>query len=60
VNAWIRGENQFDAIVDFEKVLRDPAHPERQLPSLNSGDFRHPNPAGYKAMVEAIDLAIFQ
>jgi lysophospholipase L1-like esterase len=59
VNAWIRGENQFDAIVDFEQVLRDPVHPERQLPALNSGDFRHPNAAGYRAMTEAIDLKIF-
>lgn len=60
VNAWIRGKNQFDAIVDFDQIVRDPAHPERQLPTYNSGDFRHPNAAGYRAMAEAIDLKIFQ
>lgn len=58
VNAWIRGHNQFDAIVDFDLVVRDPSHPERQLPAYNSGDFRHPNAAGYRAMAEAIDLKI--
>jgi lysophospholipase L1-like esterase len=60
INAWIRGENQFDAVVDFEQVLRDPANPDRQLPAYNSGDFRHPNAAGYRAMAEAIDLKIFE
>jgi lysophospholipase L1-like esterase len=54
VNAWIRGSGVFDAVVDFDRVTRDPAHPERLLPAYDSGDQLHPSPAGYKAMGEAV------
>lgn len=56
VNAWIRTAGAFDAVVDFDAAVRDPARPERQRPDLNSGDFSHPNAAGYAAMARAIDL----
>ncbi|WP_242107985.1 SGNH/GDSL hydrolase family protein [Luteimonas aquatica] len=59
VNAWIRDSGAFDAVVDFDKVMRDPAHPDRLLPAFDSGDHLHPNDAGYKAMAEAIDLTLF-
>src|SRR3982074_944671 len=29
VNAWIRDGGAFDAVVDFDQALRDPAHPAR-------------------------------
>ncbi|MFZ6820038.1 SGNH/GDSL hydrolase family protein [Undibacterium sp. Ji22W] len=60
VNAWIRGENQFDAIVDFDKIMRDPVQPSRLLAAYNSGDFTHPNAAGYRAMAAAINLKLFE
>jgi lysophospholipase L1-like esterase len=60
VNAWIRDPGHFDAVVDFDKVMRDPAHPGNLLPAYDSGDGLHPSPAGYKAMGEAIPLAIFK
>jgi lysophospholipase L1-like esterase len=56
VNAWIRGSGLFDAVVDFDRVTRDPAHPERLLPAYDSGDQLHPSPAGYKAMGEAVAI----
>jgi lysophospholipase L1-like esterase len=56
VNAWIRGSGVFDAVVDFDRVTRDPAHPERLLPAYDSGDQLHPSPAGYKAMGEAVAI----
>jgi lysophospholipase L1-like esterase len=56
VNRWIREAGHFDAVVDFDKVTRDPQHPERLLPAYDSGDHLHPGPAGYKAMGEAIPL----
>jgi lysophospholipase L1-like esterase len=56
VNAWIRGSGVFDAVVDFDRVTRDPAHPERLLPAYDSGDQLHPLPAGYKAMGEAVAI----
>lgn len=59
VNAWIRTAGAFDAVVDFDKLMRDPAHPDRLLPAFDSGDHLHPNDAGYKAMAAAVDLQWF-
>jgi len=59
INQWIRTPGHFDAIVDFDKVMRDPGHPERLLLPYDSGDHLHPSPAGYRAMAEAIPLSLF-
>ena len=59
VNAWIRSTKDFDAVFDFEAAVKDPAHPDRQRPELNSGDHTHPNAAGYRAMAAAVDLRFF-
>jgi lysophospholipase L1-like esterase len=59
VNHWIRTSGAYDAVIDFDKVVRDPTHPKRLLPAFDSGDHTHPNDAGYKAMGQAIDLALF-
>ena len=59
VNAWIRAPGHFDAVIDFDKVLRDPSHPDSLLPSYDSGDHLHPSPAGYRAMANAIPLSLF-
>lgn len=59
VNAWIRAAGHFDAVIDFDKVVRDPAQPDRLLPALDCGDHLHPSPAGYKAMGESIPLGLF-
>lgn len=59
VGKWIRTSGAFDAVVDFEKVMRDPANPDRLLPAYDSGDHLHPNDVGYKAMAAAIDLRLF-
>jgi lysophospholipase L1-like esterase len=60
VNRWIRTSGAFDAVIDFDKVARDPAHPLRLLPAYDSGDHLHPNDAGYQAMADAINLALFR
>jgi len=59
VDAWIRQPGHFDAVVDFDRVVRDPKHPDRLLPAYDSGDHLHPSPAGYRAMAEAIPLELF-
>jgi lysophospholipase L1-like esterase len=59
VNQWIRASGAFDAVVDFEAVVRDPEHPKQFRPGFNKGDHLHPNDAGYQAMADAIDLSIF-
>ena len=59
VNAWIRTPGHFDAVVDFDRVMRDPVKPERLLPAYDDGDALHPSPAGYRAMGDAIPLNLF-
>jgi len=60
INTWIRTSGEFDAVVDFDAVLRDPAHPTRLLAGFDSGDHIHPNDAGNEAMAAAIDLDLFR
>jgi len=57
VNQWIRAH--FDGVIDFDKVVRDPAHPEMMLPEFDSGDHLHPGPAGFVAMADAIPVSLF-
>jgi lysophospholipase L1-like esterase len=45
--------------VDFEKATRDSANPGRFRAAFDPGDHLHPNDAGYQAMADAVDLAIF-
>ena len=59
VNHWIRAAGHFDAVIDFDGVVRDPQHPDRLLPAYDCGDHLHPSPAGYKAMGDAIPLSLF-
>lgn len=58
VNQWIRESGAFDAIVDFDAVLRDPEHTARLNPTFDSGDHLHPGDEGNRAMAEAIDLDV--
>jgi lysophospholipase L1-like esterase len=60
VNTWIRTSGAFDAVIDFDAALRDPAQPDRLLPPYDSGDHLHPSSAGYKAMAEVVDLKLFE
>ena len=60
VNAFIRTSGAYDAVIDFDRVTRDPAQPTRFLPAFDSGDHLHPNDAGYQAMADAIDLRLLR
>ena len=60
LNEWIRTSGAYDGVVDFDKVTRDPASPSKFLPAFDSGDHLHPGDAGYKAMGDAVDLALFK
>lgn len=59
LNAWIRAPGHFDAVVDFDRALADPAHPSQMLAAYDSGDHLHPSPAGYRAMAEAVPMSLF-
>lgn len=56
VNAFVRTTGPFDAVADFDHVLRSPYDPERMLPFLDGGDHLHPNDKGMQAMADAVDL----
>ncbi|MET7454634.1 SGNH/GDSL hydrolase family protein [Streptomyces sp. NPDC005574] len=56
VNAFVRDGGEFDAVTDFDHVLRSPYDPERILPVFDGGDHLHPNDKGMQAMADAVDL----
>jgi len=62
INEWIRGtaitSGVYDACIDFDAAVRDPANPVNLLPAYNS-DNLHITPAGYSAMADAVDLRLF-
>jgi lysophospholipase L1-like esterase len=55
----VRTSGRFDAVIDLDRVVADPAVPNRLLPEYDSGDQLHLSPAGYEAMAEAVDLNLF-
>ncbi|WP_406125983.1 SGNH/GDSL hydrolase family protein [Streptomyces sp. NBC_00989] len=57
VNAAIRKGTVYDAVVDFDKALRDPYAPRRFASEYDSGDHLHPSDRGYRKMGRTIDLA---
>ena len=60
INAWIRAPGNFDAVIDFDAALRDPANPTRLNPALDSGDGLHPSMDGYRAMAAAVPLDLLR
>lgn len=58
VNAWIRAPGNFDGVVDFDAVLRDPANPRVLRADLDSGDGLHPSMKGYQVMAGAVPLSM--
>lgn len=59
VNTWIRTGGVFDAVVDFDQLMRDPDAPEQLLAKWAGLDGLHPNVQGYRAMAEAFPLELF-
>jgi lysophospholipase L1-like esterase len=59
VNAWFRTNTIYDGVIDFDAVVRDPMTLTNLLPAYDTGDHLHLNPAGYRAMADAIDLNLF-
>ena len=60
INAWIRESGAFDAVIDFDAVLRDPENVTFLRPDFNSGDYLHPTVNAYRAMADAFPLGIFE
>ncbi|MFI2204888.1 SGNH/GDSL hydrolase family protein [Streptomyces sp. NPDC020192] len=60
VNAWIRTPGHFDALIDFDRAVRDPSAPDRLLPALQVGDGLHLNPEGYRVLASAVPEGLFR
>jgi len=60
INQWIRTGKAYDGVIDFDAITRDPAQLGKFLPAYDSGDHLHPSDAGYQAMGDGIDLALFK
>jgi lysophospholipase L1-like esterase len=60
VNHWIRTSREYDAVIDFDAVVRDRDNPARLDPQYDSGDHLHPNDVGYQKMGDEVDLKLFQ
>jgi lysophospholipase L1-like esterase len=60
VNQWIRTSGHFDAVIDFDAVVRDPAAPRQLQTALEDPDHLHFNPAGYQALAAAVPLRLFR
>ena len=60
LNNWIRTSGAYDAVIDFDKAVQDPANPKQILAKYNIRDKLHPNDDGYKAMADAVNLALFK
>jgi lysophospholipase L1-like esterase len=58
VNQWLRTSGTFDAVVDFDAVLRNPANPTEMIPDLRH-DCYHPNAAGDALLGSFIPLWVF-
>jgi lysophospholipase L1-like esterase len=60
VNTWIRTSGEYDAVIDFDAAVRDPADRQRLRAAYDSGDHLHPNDAGMAALAAAIPLRLFR
>ena len=54
LNRWIRESDVFDAVVDFDAAIRDPAQPDRIRADMDAATSLHPNDAGYRVMADAV------
>ncbi len=60
LNHWIRTGGEYDAVIDFDRALRDPSDPQRLLARYDSGDHLHPNDAGAEALAQAVPLRLLR
>lgn len=60
VNHWMRNSGQFDAIIDFDHIMRNPNDTISLKDNVHSGDFLHPNEEGYQLMGTSVDLSLFE
>jgi lysophospholipase L1-like esterase len=60
VNEWIRTQAGFDAVLDFDKLVRDRSNPDIISVAYDCGDGVHPSPFGYFLLGKSVDLGLFK
>jgi lysophospholipase L1-like esterase len=60
INTWILKGHEFDGVVDFDAVIRDPARPTQIKDGFHMGDHLHGSDAAYAAMAAAIELSLLK
>ena len=60
VNQWIRTRAPFDAVIDFDKAVKDPENADLINPPFNCGDGIHPSPRGYYEMGRSVALNLLR
>jgi lysophospholipase L1-like esterase len=60
INDWIRTGKEFDAVLDFDAAIRDPANPARIAQGWHNGDYLHGSDAGYRVLATSVDLSVFR
>lgn len=60
INNWIRTSGIFDAVIDFDEVLRDLADHSLLKREYDSGDGLHPNQSAFNAMADYFPIHIFE
>ena len=60
VNDWIRKQAGFDAVLDFDKLVRDRSDPDVINVAYDCGDGVHPSPFGYFLLGKSVDLGLFK
>jgi lysophospholipase L1-like esterase len=60
INDWIRTGTAFDAVLDFDAAIRDPANSARIAQPWHNGDYLHGSDVGYRVLAESIDLSVFR
>ena len=60
VNQWIRTKAPFDAVIDFDTVVKDPGNADLMNPPFNCGDGIHPSPRGYYEMGRSVAPNLFK
>jgi lysophospholipase L1-like esterase len=57
LNAWLREPGRFDALLDFDALMRDPARPAYLRADVDN-DGLHPSLAGYRVMADAFPAEV--
>lgn len=59
VNEWIRRSGVFDAVIDFDQVLRDEEESGVLRREFDSGDRLHPNTQAFQALADFFPVEAF-